>query len=207
MTGGARSSRSGKNAADYETGNRNWVMNWKGTEKRWMFWAGKSMPVWLRKRVCTCQMMKDLPIARESCRSSSPFIMDVAHIPMRQLIYLNRLVRKRKKKVQDLFGPGSAVSKYFARITDNLYTEVSLNREKGMVEVLRSDGRKLDAWQLSGGGAYDQLYLCIRISLGEKLLQGEKGFFILDDPFLKSDTRRLMNQIEFYVIWPVTAGR
>ena len=65
-----------------------------------------------------------------------------------------------------------------------------------MIEVLRSDGQRLNAWQLSGG-AYDQLYLCIRISLGEKLLSGKKGFFILDDPFLKSDTRRLVNQINF----------
>ncbi len=46
------------------------------------------------------------------------------------------------------------------------------------------------------GGAYDQLYLTIRISLAEKLLDEEKGFFILDDPFLKSDTERLRRQME-----------
>lgn len=143
-----------------------------------------------------CQMMKDLPIAREKLQEFISVYHGRSAYTHAAINILEQIGAEEEKKVQDLFGPGSAVSKYFARITDNLYTEVSLNREKGMVEVLRSDGRKLDAWQLSGG-AYDQLYLCIRISLGEKLLQGEKGFFILDDPFLKSDTRRLMNQIEF----------
>ena len=141
-------------------------------------------------------MMKDLPIAREKLQEFISVYHGRSAYTHAAINILEQIGAEEEKKVQDLFGPGSAVSKYFARITDNLYTEVSLNREKGMVEVLRSDGRKLDAWQLSGG-AYDQLYLCIRISLGEKLLQGEKGFFILDDPFLKSDTRRLMNQIEF----------
>ena len=53
----------------------------------------------------------------------------------------------------------------------------------------------LAAEKLSGG-AYDQLYLSIRIALGEKLLKGRKGFFILDDPLVKADPDRLQEQIE-----------
>ena len=46
------------------------------------------------------------------------------------------------------------------------------------------------------GGAYDQLYLSIRLALGEKLLKGTKGFFIMDDPLVKADPDRLQRQIQ-----------
>lgn len=46
------------------------------------------------------------------------------------------------------------------------------------------------------GGAYDQLYLSVRLALGEKLLKGGKGFFIMDDPFIKADKERLQRQID-----------
>jgi len=59
----------------------------------------------------------------------------------------------------------------------------------------RKDGAILEAEKLSGG-AYDQLYLSIRLALGEKLLKGKKGFFIMDDPFVKADPDRLQRQIE-----------
>jgi exonuclease SbcC len=57
------------------------------------------------------------------------------------------------------------------------------------------DGKILRAEKLSGG-AYDQLYFSIRLALGEKLLKGKKGFFIMDDPFVKADPDRLHKQIE-----------
>jgi uncharacterized protein YhaN len=53
----------------------------------------------------------------------------------------------------------------------------------------------LPADKLSGG-AYDQLYLSIRLALGERVLEGKKGFFIMDDPFVKADPARLHKQIE-----------
>ena len=46
------------------------------------------------------------------------------------------------------------------------------------------------------GGTYDQLYFSIRLALGEKLLKGKKGFFIMDDPFVKADLDRVQRQIE-----------
>ena len=33
------------------------------------------------------------------------------------------------------------------------------------------------------------------IALGEKLLKGSKAFFIMDDPFIKSDKKRLQKQL------------
>ncbi len=66
--------------------------------------------------------------------------------------------------------------------------------DSGYIKVKRYDGEEINVENLSGG-TYDQLYFCIRIALGEKILYEHPGFFILDDPFIKSDPMRLNNQI------------
>lgn len=100
-----------------------------------------------------------------------------------------------KEKVSELFGKDSSIPNYFNEITDGLYEEVLFNQKVGEIKVKRKDGVVLEAGKLSGG-AYDQLYLSIRLALGEKLLKGKKGFFIMDDPFVKADPDRLQRQIE-----------
>jgi len=102
---------------------------------------------------------------------------------------------EEKEKVSELFGKDSSISKHFNGITDGLYEEVTFNQEVGKIKVRRKDGTILEAEKLSGG-AYDQLYLSIRLALGEKLLKGKKGFFIMDDPFVKADPDRLQRQIQ-----------
>ncbi len=101
---------------------------------------------------------------------------------------------EEEKKVSDLFGKEARVSEYFYRITDGIYKEVEYSEEK-KIQVRLKNGDVLDADKLSGG-AYDQLYLSIRLALGEKLLKGGKGFFIMDDPFIKADRRRLAKQMD-----------
>jgi len=102
---------------------------------------------------------------------------------------------EEKEKVSELFGKESSISKYFNEITDGFYKEVTFSQETGGIEVKRTDGEILGAEKLSGG-AHDQLYFSIRLALGEKLLKGNKGFFILDDPFVKADPDRLKRQID-----------
>jgi peptidoglycan hydrolase CwlO-like protein len=102
---------------------------------------------------------------------------------------------EEKEKVSELFGKESSISKYFNEITDGFYTEVTYSQETEGIEVKPMDGEILGAEKLSGG-AYDQLYFSIRLALGEKLLKGNKGFFIMDDPFVKADPDRLKRQIE-----------
>lgn len=102
---------------------------------------------------------------------------------------------EEREKVSQLFGKDSSVSRYFNEITDGLYEEVLFNQETGKIEVRGKDEVILEAEKLSGG-AYDQLYLSIRLALGEKLLKGKQGFFIMDDPFIKADLGRLQRQIE-----------
>ena len=102
---------------------------------------------------------------------------------------------EEKEKVSELFGEESSISKYFNEITDGFYKEVTFSQETEGIEVKRMDGEILGAEKLSGG-AYDQLYFSIRLALGEKLLKGNKGFFIMDDPFVKADSDRLKRQID-----------
>jgi len=105
-----------------------------------------------------------------------------------------KIETEEKEKFSELFGKDSPISEYFKEITDGLYEEVILNQEVGEIEVKCKDGEVLGAEKLSGG-AYDQLYLSIRLALGEKLLKGEKGFFIMDDPFIKASQERLRRQV------------
>jgi uncharacterized protein YhaN len=106
-----------------------------------------------------------------------------------------KIEAEEKEKVSELFGKESLISKYFNEITEGLYEEVTFNQEIGKIEVKRKDGVILEAEKLSGG-AYDQLYFSVRLALGGKLLKGKKGFFIMDDPFIKADPERLQRQIE-----------
>jgi hypothetical protein len=104
--------------------------------------------------------------------------------------------REEEEKVSALFGKDSPVSQHFSEITGGVYQEVEFAQdETKKIKVKLEDGSALDAEQLSGA-TYDQLYLSIRLALGEKLLKGSKGFFIMDDPFIKADTERLQRQID-----------
>jgi len=114
---------------------------------------------------------------------------------LRAMLIFEEIEREEKEKVAELFDTESPILEYFSRITGGLYEEVALNQGIGQIEVKRADGTTLGAEKLSGG-AYDQLYLSIRLALGEKLLEGKKGFFIMDDPFIKADPDRLHRQIE-----------
>ncbi len=102
---------------------------------------------------------------------------------------------EEKARVAELFGAASPISAHFREITAGLYESVSYDGGRGLITVQRRDGANLIADKLSGG-AYDQLYLSIRLALAEKLLKGEPGFLIMDDPFIKSDDARLRRQLQ-----------
>ena len=106
---------------------------------------------------------------------------------------LEEIEKDESKRVMELFD--GSLSGFFSVITNGNYKKVIYDKEYGAVKVERSSGELIEAEKLSGG-AYDQLYLSIRLALGEKLLQSEKGFFIMDDPFIKSDIDRIKAQID-----------
>jgi len=101
---------------------------------------------------------------------------------------------QEERKVSTIFEDGR-VKELFSRITSARYKDILYNSDSGTIEVVKSDGKTLPASSLSKG-TIDQLYMAIRVSLAEKLLPDEKAFFILDDPFLASDSTRLKEQME-----------
>ncbi|OWZ84622.1 ATP-binding protein [Natranaerobius trueperi] len=107
---------------------------------------------------------------------------------------LEKIRTKEEKKVQNLFNKETRVADYFNKITSGMYDQVSFDQNKKTFYTRRHDGKLLNINNLSGG-AYDQLYLSIRLAFGEKVLP-QKGFFIFDDPFIKADYNRLCNQIK-----------
>jgi len=122
---------------------------------------------------------------------------DRAELARQAIAVFEEIGRDEEEKVAELFGPDSAVSRRFAEITGGLYEAVLYEYEddERKVHVRTAGGETLDAEWLSGG-AYDQLYLSVRLALGEALLGGQAGFFIMDDPFVKADAVRLERQLE-----------
>jgi uncharacterized protein YhaN len=111
------------------------------------------------------------------------------------LTILEDIEAEEKSRVIELFGEDRSVSKYFKRITGGKYDDVRFDPETEEMSARTHDGEWISAQKLSGG-ALDQLYLAIRLSIAESMFGEERSFFILDDPFIKSDIDRLKNQLQ-----------
>jgi DNA repair protein SbcC/Rad50 len=99
-----------------------------------------------------------------------------------------------ESKISDLFDRMKA-SEIFGSITEGKYNSVKFNSQFQKVMVTDEHGRELEAGKLSKG-AYDQLFLAIRVAISEKIMGDRSGFFIIDDAFLSSDKFRLNKQFE-----------
>jgi len=104
---------------------------------------------------------------------------------------------EESRKISKLFGVNSKASEIFREVTDGRYTKIDYDHENKEIFVERSIGSMFyPSKKLSGTrGTVDQIYLAIRIALGNDILKGETGFFILDDPFVFSDETRIKNQL------------
>ncbi len=142
-----------------------------------------------------CQTTVDLENAYKKIEDWIKGREDKRRSALTALEIFDQLSAEEEQKVTALFGVTSPVSKYFSKITSGRYREVIFDSRSTQIKVIYADGNELDASQLSGG-AYDQLYFSIRLALGEKLLEGGKGFFVLDDPFIKADYNRLKILLE-----------
>jgi hypothetical protein len=102
---------------------------------------------------------------------------------------------EERARVSDLFGADSPISGYMSAITDGRYTAVHYDTGKNFIYLSTADGDRVPADHLSGG-AFDQLYLAIRVTIARRFLSDEKGFLIMDDPFVKADAERLGRMME-----------
>lgn len=93
-------------------------------------------------------------------------------------------------KIAALFGDDGRASEVLAAITDGRYTDVRYDADDRTLRVRRADGEGFEPAELSHG-TVEQLYLAVRVALGEELLGHDPGFFLLDDAFLPADGERL----------------
>ncbi len=167
----------------------------RGFQERLKEIEGKANKILRREDYLHCKTSVDLDAVRDELQEFINRNESNKDAVLKVIKIFEEIEIEEKERVSELFGGDNYISKYFNDITDGLYKEVSFNQGGGEIEVRRKDGVVLEAGKLSGG-AYDQLYLSIRLALGEKILKGKKGFFIMDDPFIKADPDRLRKQIE-----------
>lgn len=67
----------------------------------------------------------------------------------------------------ELFGEDSATAQIFKQVTSGRYDAVGYNHKDKTIVVVRPSGQSLTADKLSKG-AFDQLYLSIRIDLAQR---------------------------------------
>ncbi len=111
------------------------------------------------------------------------------------LTVFDRLLEEEEEKVSELLTEGSRTSQVFQEISKGSYTKVEYLPGDKRIMVVDRDGVRFPPEKLSKA-TKDQLYLSIRVAVGEKLLEGKQGFFIMDDPFLASDLERAEIQYE-----------
>jgi len=118
-----------------------------------------------------------------------------AELSRKALEIFNELDSEEQSKIEDLFGKDSPVSEAFSEITQGRYRKVEYDTDSRGIRVERDNGLTFTVEKLSKG-TRDQLYLAIRVALGERLLEGKTGFFVMDDAFLSSDSDRQGTEIE-----------
>jgi len=152
----------------------------------------------LEKDPYPCQNLTDLQVIISKLKEFMYKIEEKQKMTKEALTIFSEIETEEIQKVGALFGADKPVSQYFQEITGSLYQEVHYDPGESLIQVKRQDGKMLTAKWLSGG-AYDQLYFAIRLALGKELLQGQTGFFILDDPFIKADRGRLKRMADILV--------
>lgn len=153
--------------------------------------ANAILPEEDRLPCCTCL---DLPPVLEALKAFRDHHQEIKELITEAVKIFSELKAEEEKKVETLFAPEGRAGRFFASCTGGMYETLVYHQEKQVLEVQRRDGTWLQPWQLSGG-TYDQLYLSVRLALGEEVLAGDKGFFLLDDPFIKADCTRLKEQL------------
>jgi len=105
------------------------------------------------------------------------------------LAILEELEHEEREKMTNLVGPDKPVQDIFHTITQGRYTDILLDTKLNIFVKSRV-GLELPASSLSQG-TYDQLYLALRLSLAQDILEGKPGFLLLDDAFLCADSVRM----------------
>jgi len=106
------------------------------------------------------------------------------------------LESKEEAKSEELFTKDNKASVIFRDITDSKFEEVIYDSSAEEILVKRAHKERPQRASELSRSEWAQLYTAIRVALGEKLLKGEKGFFIVEEPFIHSDTERLLKEFD-----------
>lgn len=106
------------------------------------------------------------------------------------------LEAEEEAKSEELFGKDSQASKIFKGITTGMFEEVNYDSSAGQIMVKRSHDKKVQRASELSRSEWSQLYMAIRVALGERLLKGEEGFFIVEEPFIHADPERLLKEFK-----------
>ena len=104
-------------------------------------------------------------------------------------------------QLQNRFSPalGKKSAKIFAKLTDEKYNRVLLNRSLEVSAGETGDAVDRGTLQLSQG-AVDQLYLAVRLAICEMVLPKDKSVpLILDDALVNFDDRRMALALDLLV--------
>ena len=97
--------------------------------------------------------------------------------------YILYMLSHLKPRIEDL------ASQYFAIITDNKYTQITLDQDYNIM----IDGKNIE---LYSGGERDLANLCLRLSLGQNLTSSKGNpinFLVLDEVLASQDKARQQN--------------
>ena len=106
------------------------------------------------------------------------------------------LESKEETKSEELFKKDDRASTIFRDITGGMFEEVNYDSSAREILVKRSHEKRSQKTSELSRSEWTQLYTAIRVALGEKLLKGEKGFFIVEEPFIHSDSERLLKEFD-----------
>lgn len=139
------------------------------------------------------------PAALEQLQQDLTALVDAieadADAARRAVEVLRSIRADQQQRITDLFDPDGPASRAFARITGGRYDHVDFDPDTETLVARTADGQELGVDRLSAGTT-DQLYLASRLSLAERLLGGEAGVLLLDDPLVAADADRLERGFE-----------
>lgn len=142
-----------------------------------------------------CQSRPDLVNLHQNLTA---FITDYQHrqqLALTAIATLTTINQTEQAQVSQLFPSGGLASQYLRQITNQKYQDIIFDQQQLKIFIRDQAGNLINPHQLSAG-AYDQLYLAIRLNLAQRLLGNRPGFLILDDPFIRADAKRLENQLQ-----------
>lgn len=115
---------------------------------------------------------------------------------------LTKIDNEEKEKIKNIIDDNKELSSMFRKLSNNRYKEVIYEMDENInqssIFVKTKDDIVLDVNKLSSG-TFDQLYFLLRVTIANMLMQKEKGFFIFDDPFIKSDPVRLKIMLDWVI--------